>query len=252
MITTGELVACRVIAVIAQIQGWLARTVCQIQYSFIFPILTCLGHSRHQSGGKGRQRFSFHNLERIQMERSVVSPIIFGFFCLSFFKKKTEKSSSLSSRVYQSLPRYLLLIKFFPCLDAVAEDRSLLLLSDSVDFWQNWRPLLKRAIGRPLVFPPSSWQCQPESNLVTLWPLASTVRPSARPIWVDASCIIDKVCLGRAPMGVCSWSAPLRAPSSSQAAGLKRDMFFVLFVSQHKTQPDSVIHLSFEACDWSV
>lgn len=56
------------------------------------------------------------------------------FFCLSFLQKKSRKSSSLSWRVYQSLPRYLLLIKFFPCPDAVAGERSLLLLSDSVDF----------------------------------------------------------------------------------------------------------------------
>ncbi len=103
-----ELVMCRIIVVIHQIQGWLACPVCQVHYSFIFSILTCLGQCLHHlwiasdSEGKRKQRISFHILERIQKRLWVVS-LILSFF-LSFILLKSQKSFMwLSWRVYERL-----------------------------------------------------------------------------------------------------------------------------------------------------
>lgn len=104
--------------------------------------------------------------------------------------------------VYQIFSRYLFLIKSILCSDVGPEEIHLLLLSDSADFSlltkTKKRPSAKGPLGggpAHSLFSPSSWQCWPESNPVTLGPLCCR-RPSARPMWVDASYIIDKVCLG--------------------------------------------------------
>lgn len=112
-------------------------------------------------------------------------------------------------------------------------------------YWLYWRPSSKGPLGggpaRSRV-PPSSWQRWPESNPEALGPLGPAVR-QRRPMWVDASCIIDKVCLGELEW---VFAVRVRRCRRRQAHKLKAKAWHVVCVAA-QTQADSVIHLSFEA-----
>ena len=193
------------------------------------------------------------------MECSAVSPIVcffvvvfVVFFVFHSFKKKAENLQACHGVFTKVSPDIYSWLNSFPALMLWRERGAYCCSLTQSTSDRTEDPSSKGPLGGHWFFLPHPDNAG-QSQIQRLYGrrLPPSVR-QARLVWVDASCIIDKVCLGRAPMGVCSWSAPLRAPSSSQAAGLKRDMPFVLFVSQHKTQPGSAIHLSFEARDWSV
>lgn len=161
------------------------------------------------------------------------------FLNLSFF----WKAKNLHVLVMACLPEILQISS-----SSLPEERSLLLLSDSADFSLLTKPKSKGPLGGGSAGSPfrlSSWRCWPELHPETPGLLGSTVRQQG--LSVDASCIIDKMCLGEL-----EWVFAVRVLQCRRcrAHKLKAKAWHVVCAVRDttQTQAETVIHLSFEAC----
>lgn len=157
IITSRELVACFITDVIHQIQGWLACTVCQVHYSFIFHTLTFLGQRLYHlwiaSDLEGRRELVFTTLGEsnrnfLSMCNILLPDIVFHFLIIpSFF------IFLCLSWGYRRQSRDLFLIKSVFALMLDPKEMTLLPLPDSAEF----SPLTKLKTLLKSLFPPSSW-----------------------------------------------------------------------------------------------